>query len=227
MRSRNGEPASLAATRHDNYSDAHHGAGRHEFAQGSRESGVTGSSATAAEVRSRIVAAAAAEVVLRGFDDFSIDRVATRSGVDPAVIRTLWADRRVLLMDAMLSTAEQIVPVPDTGSLREDLRALAVTLVALADTATGRRRFRRLLPNGRDADLTGVGADFWEYRFSAAKSILERAADRGELRAGIDVDDVIRMFSAALYYDVIYLDDPVRPEYADQVLDIFIRGIAR
>ena len=184
-------------------------------------------STTAAAVRSRIVDAAAAELVDRGIDDFSIARVANRSGVDPTVIRTLWADRRVLLMDAMLSTAEQIVPLSDTGSLEGDLRALVMSLAVLADTATGRRRFRRLLPNGRDVDLTGVGADFWQYRFAAARPILERAAERGELRDGLDFDNVIRMFSAALYYDVIYHDDPVRPEYGEQVVDLFIRGIVR
>ena len=127
----------------------------------------------------------------------------------------------------MLSTAQKIVPLPDTGSLRGDLRALVVSLVALAETDHGRRRFRRMLPNGRDADLTEIGTDFWEYRFGAARPILERAAQRGELRAGIDFDDAIRMLAASLYYDVIYHDAPVRPEYADQVVDVFVRGITR
>ena len=184
-------------------------------------------STTADAVRSRIVDAAAAELIDRGIDDFSIARVANRSGVDPTVIRTLWHDRRVLLMDAMLSTAEQIVPLSDTGSLRGDLGALVASLATLADTQTGRKRFHRLLANGRDADLTEVGADFWAYRFAAARPILERAAERGELRDGLDFDNVIRMFSAALYYDVIYLDAPVLPEFAEQVVDLFIRGIVR
>ena len=35
------------------------------------------------------------------------------------------------------------------------------------------------------------------------------------------------MFSAAVYYDVIFADTPVRPEYAARVLDIFIHGITR
>ena len=34
------------------------------------------------------------------------------------------------------------------------------------------------------------------------------------------------MFGAACYYDVIFAGSAVRPEYAAQVIDIFIHGIA-
>ncbi len=36
---------------------------------------------------------------------------------------------------------------------------------------------------------------------------------------------MIRMFGSAVYYDVIFDDHPVRPEYLDQVLNVFLRGV--
>ena len=33
------------------------------------------------------------------------------------------------------------------------------------------------------------------------------------------------MLAAAYYYDVIFCDSPVRPQYAEQVLDIFLNGV--
>jgi PAS domain S-box-containing protein len=33
------------------------------------------------------------------------------------------------------------------------------------------------------------------------------------------------VFGAAFYYDVIFADTPVRPEYAEQVIDIFLHGV--
>lgn len=179
------------------------------------------------EMRSLVIEAAAAELASRGIDDFSVGAVATRSGVDPAAIHAEWRDRRVLLMDAMLTTAERLVPIPNTGSLREDLRGLAASLITLASTPEGRRRYQRMLASSGDADFGDVGADFWDIRFNAGAPILQRAADRGELRDDIDSAEVMRMFGASLYYDVIYHNTPVRPDYADRLIDIFVQGISR
>ena len=82
---------------------------------------MTTENAVSAQQRRKFVDAALTELALVGVDRFSIDRVARRVGVDPEVITAIWHDRRVLLMDAVLSRAREHVPVPDTGSLRGDL----------------------------------------------------------------------------------------------------------
>jgi len=171
---------------------------------------------------------AAMEELLRvGLDDFNLNRVARRAEVDPSVITAYWGDRRVLLMDAINTRAKQSVPVPDTGSLRADLRSLVTSLSALADTDQGRKWYHCMIASGHDADLYEVAVDFWDGRFAAMASVLQRAADRGELRDDIRHADALRMLSAALYFDVIYYDAPVRTSYADHVTDIFARGISR
>lgn len=130
-------------------------------------------------------------------------------------------------MDAITTRAAQLVPTPDTGNLHDDLHAFAAATNMLADTEQGRRWFHRMLPTGRYADLYEISSDFWDLRFNAVAPILHRAAQRGELRDNIDPGDALRMLSVALYFDVIFSDAPVRPDYASQVLDIFIRGIIR
>ena len=174
-----------------------------------------------------VVEAAAVELASRGIDNFSSAGVARRAGVDPAVIHAEWRDDRQLLMEALLITAERLVPIPNTGSVREDLRVLAVSLIALASTTEGRRRYQHLLACSGDADLSEVGADFWDNRFKAAAPILQRAVDRAELRSDIDCTEVMHMFGAALYYDVSYHNNPVPPDYADRLIDLFLRGLSR
>lgn len=171
--------------------------------------------------------AALDELVARGIDGFTVEGVAKRAGVDPRVIIQMWHDRRVLLMEAQLSVAREHAPTPDTGSLRADLLALTESLAELAKTPQGRAWFHRLLPAGGDADLSEVRSDFWQAQLNEVAPILQRAAERGELRDGIDHAEAMRMFSAAIYYDVIFADTLVRPEYAARVLDIFIHGITR
>ena len=177
--------------------------------------------------RGRILAAALDEFRIRGIDDFTIEGVAARAGVDPAVITGSWHDWRVLLMDAQLTRARRQIPTPDNGNLRQDLRAYASSLIEVANTPQGRRWFHRNLPNGLDTDLSEVRSDFWNIRFSELVPILLQAAERGEIRDDIDPLDAMRAFSAALYYDVIFADSPVRPDFAEQVLTIFLRGISK
>ncbi len=178
-----------------------------------------------AEMRDRVFDAVQAELLESGIDRFGIDGVARRAGVDPGVIRANWHDRRVLLMEVMLARTVAAPWSPDTGSLYTDLDAVSALAVDNSRTATGRALFRRVLPGSGDVDLAEICADLWNARFDSAAQILRRAADRGQLRDGIAPDEAIRMFAAASHYDVIFADSPVRPDYAEQVLDIFLHGV--
>ncbi len=177
--------------------------------------------------RQSILDAAIAEFLARGIDGFSLKRVAARAGVGQSAITCLWHDRRVLLLDAQLTIARQRVATPDTGSLRGDLRAVAAVLADEVATAEGRAWFQWLLPASREADFSEVRTDFWQARLDDFVPVFDRAAARGELRDDIDPNEAIRMFAAAYLYDVIFANNPVRPEYAAHTLDVFIRGISR
>ena len=175
--------------------------------------------------RQAILDAAIAELIARGIDDFTVEGVAKRAGVDPRVIIEMWHDHRVLLMDAQLSRAHRRMPTPDTGSLRGDLEAFAAMLAEMAGAPERRAWFQRLLPASRDCDFSEVRSDFWQVRLNEVAPIIRRAAERGELREGIEHVEAIAMFNTAYLFDLIFADSPVRPEYAAQVLDIFLHGI--
>jgi PAS domain S-box-containing protein len=178
-----------------------------------------------AELKGRVFDAVQAELLDVGIDRFSIDGVARRAGVDPGAILANWHDRRVLLMEVMLARTAASVWNPDSGSLYSDLEAVSQQAVSLSQTASGRAMFRRVLPGGDSVDLAEISSDLWTARFRDAAQILKRAADRGQLRDGILPQEAIRMFAAAFYYDVIFSDVPVRPEYGEQVIDIFLHGV--
>lgn len=177
------------------------------------------------EVKDRVFDAVQAELRGSGLDKFSIDGVAKRAGVDPDVILARWHDRRVLLMEAMLDRTAASAWNPDTGSLYSDLQAVSDLAAQLSQAPTERETFRRVLPGSGDADLGEIVSDLWTARFRDGAGVLHRAAERGQLRDGILPEEAIRMFAAAFYYDVIFTDSPVRPEYAAQVIDIFLHGV--
>lgn len=176
-------------------------------------------------MRDRIFDAVVAELLSGGIDRFNVADVARRAGVDRQVIDRHWSDGRVLLMEALLARAGDAVPIPDQGSLSRDLRQLVSALAELTDTGADRELFRRLVPGGRDLDVSEVGSDFWAFQLAAVEQILHRAAERGELRTDIDKGKATRMLAAALAYDVVFHDNPMHPDYADQVCSIFLHGM--
>ncbi len=178
-----------------------------------------------ADVAERILDAARAELVASGIDRFRIEGVARRAGVDPGLIFARWHDRRILLIDALLNRTNTAAWSRDTGSLYSDLDAVSARAIESSETAMGRALFRRVLPGGDDVDLTEISSDLWEARFRDGAQILQRAAERGQLRDGVSPADAVRMFASAFYFDVIFNDAPVRPEYAEQVVDIFLHGV--
>lgn len=189
---------------------------------------MTTENVVSAQQRRSFVDAALAELALVGVDRFSIDRVARRAGVEPEVITAIWHDRRVLLMDAVLSRAREHVPVPDTGSLRGDLTEYVRAQIEYHNSDRRRALFHSFLPNhANDLDGTEVRPDFWNIRIDGMSVMLERAAQRGELRADLDPSEAMRMLLAAVNFDTVFTDGPVRPDYAEVVLDIFIRGVSR
>ena len=181
----------------------------------------------AERIREIVLQAAFDELVDRGIDRFHVDRVAKRAGVGADVILTLWVDRRILLMDAVLSSSESVIPIPDTGTLRGDLSLAFEAAVSIASTREGRRQLYSMLPRGRDFDPTEVQRDFWDNRLIAWAVTFRRAQQRGELRAGVDPFAATRMLAAAINFDVLFADNPISTEYVEQVLDIFLHGVAR
>ncbi|MFN8072840.1 MAG: PAS domain S-box protein [Mycobacterium sp.] len=176
-----------------------------------------------ADVAERILDAARAELVASGIDRFRIEGVARRAGVDQDVILARWHDRRVLLI-AALSRVKSSEWTRDTGSLYTDLHVVSSLVMESSRTAPDRALFRRILP-GDDVDLTEITSDLWHSRFRDGASILQRPVERGQLRDGLNLEDAFRMFVAAMYSDVIFDDAPVRPDYAEQVLDVFLHGV--
>ncbi len=176
--------------------------------------------------RHAVLQAAIEELISVGIDGFSLRGVAKRAGVEPSLILTGWGDRRVLLMDAQLNYVRQAAPLPDTGTLRGDLDALAEAVSRLAATARGRMWVHRLLPADRsNIDLSEARTDFWTIQESNFCEVFDRARRRGELREDIDPLYATQLFKAAVYHDVVFADSPFRPEYIAQALDTFVRGV--
>src|SRR5436309_15957251 len=77
-----------------------------------------------ARIRQAVLDAAFAELGEKGYGGLSIEAVAQRSGVAKTTVYRRWPTRDELVADALDSRSDRNEPLPDTGPLRGDLKAL-------------------------------------------------------------------------------------------------------
>ncbi|WP_409436386.1 TetR/AcrR family transcriptional regulator [Mycobacterium sp. SMC-14] len=137
-----------------------------------------------------ILDAALAALAENGYDDTNMNDIAARAGVGKAAIYRRWSSKAALIADALVYWRPDLMDddVADTGSLVGDLDAL-VGRMARTDDA--------LIPNdvvlrvaveaAHDPHLASALDDMLLLKGRrVVTTILQRAADRGEVASGRD-----------------------------------------
>lgn len=180
------------------------------------------------ELRERVLAAALDEVVRWGVERFSVGALSDRHGVDVELVARYWGSGQRLLLDTLFYRCEDIIVAPDTGSLREDLEALAFAVARYLNTTDGRRLLRAMVLDDRAAhhpDDTRMV--YWRHRFATVRAILDQAAVRGELREGVDPVAGVQVLLAPINIRALYTDQPIDDAYCRSVADMAWRALVR
>lgn len=173
-----------------------------------------------ARVNEAILTAVLDELVESGYSKLSFDKVATRAQVHRATLYRRWATKEELVAEALLAQTGQAVPMPDTGSLREDLRLLTHAIVANISTPDGQSLLRTLVSDaGQVPEISVAGRAFWGERFALAGAIVRRGIERGELPPGTDPAFFIERLIAPLFLRLLITAEPIDAAYADRIVD--------
>ncbi|MFJ1754957.1 TetR-like C-terminal domain-containing protein [Kitasatospora sp. NPDC088134] len=160
-----------------------------------------------------------------GLEAATVAAVAAAAGVHETSVYRNWGTREELLREALADYADQAVPLPDTGSLREDLRQLLTALAAFLATPEGPALLRLSIapPN---ADTRHNRDAYWADRLARAEQLLHRAVGRGEIRPGADLRAAVEALMSPLFARHLLLGEPVTPAYVDALVDLAVRGLA-
>jgi AcrR family transcriptional regulator len=146
-----------------------------------------------------------------------MDAIARRAGVSKETLYRWWHSKTEVVLDALAERGQQTIPLPDTGTLREDLRAFLRATVDSGDLAT-RRLLRTIAAAAASDEAT---ADQVQDRFLATRrvalgQILERAVSRGEI-----ADDysalALDLIYGSMWYRLIFRVGPLDYTWADAI----------
>jgi AcrR family transcriptional regulator len=183
----------------------------------------------AAEVRSEVLEAAAELLFAEGMAAFTIEKVANRSGASKMTIYKWWPSKGALALDGYFHKVEAQLTFPDTGDIEADLRAqLHAFLRVIRDSAAGRVIAELIGQAQSDPELKAAYLQRYSSpRRALAVAALERAKQRGQLRAGLDAESVVDQLWGACYHRLLLPDQPLTHEFVDALVDNLFRGIAK
>jgi AcrR family transcriptional regulator len=179
-----------------------------------------------ARVRRAVLDATLELLVEKAAEPLSIGDVAARAGVHETSIYRRWGTREKLVIDALLSHSAHELPIPDTGSLRDDLAELARTLIQYLSTPLGASQERSLASASEDPFVAEMRVEFWKQRMDAAGVLVTRAIERGEVPPTTDPPLVIEMVVAPIHFRTLLTHHPLDGSLAQRIADVIVDGIA-
>jgi len=165
-----------------------------------------------------------------GWTGFSIDAVARAAGVGKASVYLRWDSKEELLTKAVANAFRPIAAI-DTGDVRGDLVALVILLLELYGGRNGPAARRMTLES---ASIPGV-AERWEgvrrSQVAAARAIVRRAVDRGQLPAGTSASLLLDALCGAAMNRPVAVPEHLRARaeqtrgrYAADLVDLLLAG---
>jgi AcrR family transcriptional regulator len=161
-----------------------------------------------------------------------MDGVARRAGVGKSTVYLRWQDKDTLLRDAV-GTSSRALAAVDTGSLRGDLRQVAVNLFEHFRDPAGWASLRITIDTaGAPQRLGRFSEAVADVQVDFVEKILERAAARGEAPGSISPTAVaeciygsVTMQTLGLRLEGRELDDAAIAERATALVDIVLTGV--
>ncbi|MFZ2176414.1 MAG: TetR/AcrR family transcriptional regulator [Rhodococcus sp. (in: high G+C Gram-positive bacteria)] len=171
-----------------------------------------------------------AETSWRGF---TLDAIGKRARVGRAALYRRWATKEELLVQALEVRSPLPTPI-DTGALRSDLVELAVQLLRGYRTTSGLVSLRVALDARVHPELlANLTATLNRSRLMAARTIVRRAATRGELPVGASATLILEMVTGAVLSHVLFALDVPRGDdgredekYAQTLVDSVIKSMS-
>jgi AcrR family transcriptional regulator len=176
------------------------------------------------ELDGTILRATMALLCEQGFPGTTVEAVAERAGVGKATIYRRWATRE----DLLLAAGGEMGPCPgdpDCGNLRDDLLVIVGGLVSMVtETPVGALLPATVDEAARNPEMRSRLDAFIDARRATVRTVLARAAARGELRDGLDHELVIDLLSGPVFTRILLTGAPLKAGVAERIVDTVLTG---
>jgi AcrR family transcriptional regulator len=163
-----------------------------------------------------------------GYERLSIPDVAALAAVNKTSVYRRWPSKIALVGDALALAMAHVDHVPDTGTLRGDLVALASAMGAFTQSSIGTAMFRIVLAQDAHPELrTLANAAQQAAGNKGPWVVVKRAIKRGELSPRVDISLLLYTIAGAMLHRVFVEKADVRSSYVEKLIDLVLLGVTR
>lgn len=157
----------------------------------------------------------------------TMEAVAALIGTSKPVLYRRWTDSGALMRDALLSRANALMPQPDTGSLRGDIRLTLTNWAASFGTPQAALYPVVVGIMAHDHEFAeGFRSTVVRWRRQTMRQIFTRAAERGEVSPDAPFDIVSELGQAVLWHRLLITGDEIDEAFIDRILDEVVLPLA-
>ncbi|MFD0968152.1 TetR/AcrR family transcriptional regulator [Plantactinospora endophytica] len=153
----------------------------------------------------------------------NVDLIAREAGVGKQTIYRWWQSKGAVLLEALTDWSDSLVPVPDTGSLREDLCTfLAHTFRRAGEPATSAVLRTLAAEAARDPGTAELFRQFTQTRRDALHAIVRRGRERGEIGPERDLELLVDQAYGLFWYRFLLGNEPLDQGVAERLTDSLV-----
>ncbi|HEX3913787.1 MAG TPA: TetR/AcrR family transcriptional regulator [Steroidobacteraceae bacterium] len=173
-----------------------------------------------------VVAAVLKVLRVHGYRAVTIENIARRVRRARTSLYRRWPSKRQLVAFAVVHELG-VEPAPDTGSLREDLKAAVETLRRAFAGPLGTAIAGLASDMAHDAALGClIRSAVLAPRRDSMRAALARGAVRGEIARGLDVELLLDMLTAPFYFRTLFGHAQVTAGMSGHAVDYALRAAA-
>jgi AcrR family transcriptional regulator len=161
----------------------------------------------------------------RGYSGFSVEGLVERTGIAKTTLYRHWPTRDDLLA-AVIAKLDGGWPLPDTGSVRQDLHDLLARRVEAARTPQWERCMPALVEGAaHHPHLAAITARLTSQILAQIETLLGRGIERGELRRDFDPQLAASTLIGPIVFRRLLLQEAPTLQRVSSVIDLLMRGI--
>lgn len=178
------------------------------------------------ETEKAILAASYDLLLEAGFGTVTVEKIAERAKVSKATIYKWWPNKAAVVMDGFLSAAMSRLPVPDTGSVVNDIIIQASNLAKFLTSREG-KVINELIGEGQfDLKLAAeYRLRYFNPRRLDSRRILERGVQRGELKEDLDLELCIDLIYGPIFYRLLVTGETLEEDFIRVLIKYAFEGI--
>ncbi|WP_161962534.1 TetR/AcrR family transcriptional regulator [Nocardioides speluncae] len=163
----------------------------------------------------------------RGFPKTTMEGIAARAGVGKQTIYRWWPSKAAVILEALNEHVGDVTDFPSTGDVVADLTKQMSGVARLLVSDEFAPYTKGLLPAAQnDAELAAaLLQSIIAPRAQACRERLALAQKEGQLRPDVDLDDVVELLYAPLYYRLFLHTRPISPKQVPGMLALAFDGV--